>query len=178
MIVTLMRHYRVRFDWQKSYTPQGYRAAMRAYDSADVIDQSAKLSMDYQRIFISVLPRTMSTLVCMKGDAPHSATSLLNEVPMEPFTERPREYSLYWLNMRARMQWMLNSPRQPETRERTVARANEFIERYLIQDTTCLVIGHGFFPRVLSQELLKNGFEGKPIIRLNNGEQITYQKKV
>jgi len=174
MIVTLLRHYKVNYSWKGSYTPDGYSAAMREYDNADVFDQTIKLNMNYQMVFISNLPRTLSTLKYLKMDGQYIETPLLNEVPMEPFTDKPKEYILAKLNIRARLQWMFNRRRQPETRKRTTERAKEFITKHLTGDMNSLVIGHGFFLRVLSKEMLKHGFKGKRIVYMRNGEQYTY----
>jgi broad specificity phosphatase PhoE len=176
MLVTLMRHYKVNYHWEQSYTPTGFSRALMEYDKADVVDQKEDVGDSYQQILISALPRTLQTLRFLEINAPFISTELLNEVPIAPFTNRERAYGLIRLNVRARMQWMMGSGVQPETQRQTVARAQELIHTYLDREMNYLIIAHGFFLRVLSQELLKTGFKGEPIVHLKNGERKTYTK--
>jgi broad specificity phosphatase PhoE len=177
MKVTLMRHYKVNYTWKKSYTPEEYREAEHAYDNADILDQSKPPNEDYQKIVISAQPRALATLRILKGDVKYISTPLLNEVPMEPFSNRPKLYCRHRLNVMARIQWILNSPKQIETRKDTFARARVFIATYLTEDENCLIIGHRFFIRILSIEMLRHGFVGKLILRVQNGEQVNFYKK-
>jgi broad specificity phosphatase PhoE len=177
MIVTLMRHYKVNYSWKASYTPEEYRNAMREYDTADILDQSEVFTEDYQQIIISALPRTRATLKYLKGDAKYISTALLDEVSMEPFSDIPKQYSLMRLNVMARVQWMLNSTRQVETRKASIERARTFIRDYLNTNENCLIIGHGFFLRILSREMLKYGFTGNPIGYIKNGEKASFHRE-
>jgi hypothetical protein len=176
MIVTLMRHYKVKYSWKESYTPEEYRNAMLEYDSAEILAQTEKVTEDYEKIIISSLPRTLSTLGYLKANAKYISTALLDEVPMEPFTETPKHYSLMRLNIMARILWMFNCTRQAETRKGSVERARKFISNYLDTEENCLVIGHRFFFRILSLELLRQGFKGKLILRIENGEKATFYR--
>jgi hypothetical protein len=178
MIVTLMRHYKVSYSWKESYTPEEYRNAMLEYDSADIFAQTEVLTEDYHKIVISALPRTRATLKYLKADAKYISTALLDEVPMEPFSDTPKYYSLIKLNVMARVQWMLNSTRQVETRKGSIERARTFIKDYLNTNENCLVIGHGFFFRILSREMLKYGFTGRPIGYIKNGEKVSFHREI
>jgi hypothetical protein len=175
MTVTLLRHYKVIYARQRRCTPAGYRAALREYDEADVVDQHVPQTREYRRILTSTLRRTQLTLGFLYGEREHEQTPLLDEVPMAPFTDRDREYDAVFLDVMARFQWAFNNPRQPETRAMTVARAHAFMDAYLRGDESCLIIGHGFFFRVLSQEMLKRGFSGQTIAYMRNGESRTFQ---
>jgi broad specificity phosphatase PhoE len=178
MIVTLIRHYKVRYSWKTSYTPNEYRNAQQEYDFADILDQSEVLTEDYQKIVISTLPRTRATLKHLNCDAKFITTALLNEVPMEPFTDTAKHYSLIKLHVMARVQWMLNSTRQAETRKGSIERARVFIREYLNTSENCLIIGHGFFFRILSREMLKHGFTGKRIGYIKNGEKVSFCREI
>ena len=172
-----MRHYRVNYAWKKSYTPEEYRKAELEYDNAEIIDQHEPSTENYKKYFISSLPRTLATLRILKGDVKYISSPLLNEVPMEPFSHSLKHYSRHRLNVMARIQWMLNSPKQIETRKETFKRARVFIAKYLTTDENCLVIGHRFFLRILSIEMLRHGFVGKLIVRVQNGEQVKFYRE-
>jgi len=176
MTVTLMRHYRVDCRWESRYTAQSYRDAMRSYDDADVLDQKLELTNDCQRVITSALKRSRQTQALLCGERPSLHTELLNEVPLEPFTLDGRERSLHLWNAMARLQWLVNDRRQPETRRGTRARARRFVETFLREEGNYLVISHGFFLRMLSRELLKRGFTGRPIQFMRNGERRTYTR--
>ena len=178
MIVTLMRHYKVNYAWKKTYTAAEYKKAGQEYDKAEILDQLEPLTEDYHKIIISSLPRTLATLRKMKGDVKYISTPLLNEVPMEPFSHGLQHYNRHRLNIMARIQWMLNNSKQIETRIKTFERARIFIKDYLNADENCLIIGHRFFLRILSLEMLKQGFVGKLILRIENGERVTFVKKM
>jgi hypothetical protein len=177
MIVTLMRHYKVNYTWKKSYTPEEYRKAEQEYDYAEILDSSEPPLEDYEKIIISSMPRTLATLKILKADANYVTTSLLNEVPMEPFSLKPRHYGRHLLNAMARIQWILNNSRQIETRKKTFERARAFIANYLTTDEDCLIIGHRFFIRILSIEMRRHGFVGKLIVRIKNGEKVRFYRE-
>jgi broad specificity phosphatase PhoE len=174
MVVTLLRHYKVDYTWKRRYTPDAFRTALKEYDDANVIDQHKELA-GFQKVIISNLKRTLQTLKFIgKGDN-YQQTSLLDEVPMAPFTDKDRHFSLILLNVVGRMQWVFNSGRQPEKREKSTQRARTFIDEYLKENRSYLIIGHGLFLRVLSYEMLKRGFRGKRILHFDNGRYFTYQ---
>jgi broad specificity phosphatase PhoE len=172
--VTLLRHYKVIHSRQRKYTPAGYLIALREYDEAEVLNQYITLPNEYQRIITSTMKRTQQTFAFIYGRRKHEETALLNEVPMMPFTKRNREYDATFLDVTARVQWMFNNRNQPETRKLTITRAREFIDQYLQDGNSCLIIGHGFFLRTLAKQMLKNGFKGKEIMYIRNGEYHTY----
>ena len=174
MTVTLMRHYRVNIRWESRYTAQSYREAMRSYDNADVLDQRLEPDGEYQHVITSALKRSRQTQAFLCGRRPSLQTELLNEVPLEPFTRDRRERSLQLWNTMARLQWLVNDPKQPETRRGTRARAREFVDAFLRDEGSYLVISHGFFLRILSRELRKRGFRGRAIQFMRNGERRTY----
>jgi broad specificity phosphatase PhoE len=174
MTVTLFRHYKVIHSRRRRYTPAGYAASLKEYDAADVVDQRVQPPGEYMRIITSTLRRTRLTLAFLYGDREHERTPLLDEVSMAPFTDRDREYDATFLDAMARIQWAFNNPRQPETRAMTVERANAFMDEYLRDDASILIIGHGFFFRVLSREMLKRGFSGKAIVDMRNGDCRTF----
>jgi broad specificity phosphatase PhoE len=177
MTVTLLRHFKVLNQRPRRLTPDGYRADVKAYDEADVAPQEADPPPGFRRIITSGLRRTHLTCALLFGDRPFQSTHLLDEVSTAPFTDRDRPYDALFLDVMARLQWRLGSPRQPESRRETIARADRFIDEYLSDGGDCLVIGHGFFFRVLSARMLRRGFHGRRVVYLRNGEHRTYVRE-
>jgi broad specificity phosphatase PhoE len=176
MLVTLMRHYKVAYEWKTAYSPDGYRIALKEYDQAHVINQNLPIAWIYQSVVISSLPRTLETLAYLKRDAEYQSTSLLDEVPIEPHTDRLKNYSMNLLLTWARLQWAFNNGRQPETRKQTTERTKRFVEGFIKADQNYLIISHGTFLSVLSRILRKQGYEGKAILHIQNGEHFSYRK--
>jgi len=176
MTVTLLRHYKVLHTRPRSCTPSGYRETLRAYDDAGVLDQHVTLPQKYTRIITSSLRRTALTRDFLFGAVDSESSALLDEVPLAPFTDAEREFDPTFLDVMARIQWLANNPRQPETREQSLARARMFVDTFLREDHDYLLIGHGFFFRILSAELLRRGFAGRPVRYLHNGESRVYRR--
>ena len=174
MNVTLIRHFKVDYRWQRSYESEGYARAQREYDLADVSPQTINLPLRYDVVFVSTSKRTLQTLRFLAGSLPYEANDLLTEVPLAPFVQTKLVLPLWlWLIM-GRLQWVLNAKRQPETKSGSVARAISFLETLKSVKGNCLIVGHGFFLRVLSRQMIAAGFIGKRIGYLRNGEHKTY----
>ena len=172
-----MRHFKVQYHWKPSYTSDEYASADAEYDNADVIDQQIHLSKEYTMIFVSTLRRTQQTLYYLFGNVPFKQTNLLDEVRLAPFMySRIRLPLLMWLIM-GRIQWFLNIKRQPEARTDTIRRAEDFIKTIKALNGNVLIIGHGFFLRVLASKIIGMGFVGKAFDYLHNGEYHTYYFK-
>ena len=175
MTVILLRHFKVDYRWKPTCTPEEYRLAQTGYDQADVINQRKEVPRGWEWIVTSTLKRAIQTARYLCQDCNATQTSLLNEVPMAPFSGAPRRHWTITLNLAARLQWFLNLRQQPETRAQTIQRANAFIDGFLARGPSCLVVGHGLFLQVLSRQMLRRGFKGRPIGYLTNGEYCIYR---
>lgn len=174
MRVTLMRHFRVGYAWRRFCTAREFEDCVRGYDEADVVPGEASLAHGYARAYASPLKRARRTLLAVRPDLPSETSDLLKEVPMAPFLgARIRLPVLVWRAM-ARLQWLLNARRQPETRRQTRARAEAFADGIRRRGEDCLVVSHGFFLWTLSRVLLRAGFRGPRFLRLGNGERLDY----
>jgi broad specificity phosphatase PhoE len=176
LTVTLMRHFKVVFTWKARYTPAAFAKAQDEYDEADIVDQGVRLDGGFQRVITSSRKRTAKTLEYALGPREHRETELLDEVPMDPCTDRERPYSTAWLTAVSRLQWFFNSRRQAQNRRVSRERARRFIREYLAEEADYLVVGHRFNFRVLSRELRRCGFKGKAITLIRNGECFTYRR--
>ena len=174
MYVTLLRHHRVDHKWRKSCTSDEYAQEETAYAQAPIIGRKFSLPLKYDYYMTSTLKRAQLTLLLIFGNIQFKPTPLLDEVPLAPFINTKHRLNVYiWLIM-GRIQWFLNIKRQPETAKATYQRATQLVTRLKQMKKNCLLVGHGFFFRVLAAKLIQNGFSGKRIAFLHNAEYSTY----
>ncbi|MBR2653125.1 MAG: hypothetical protein IKD59_01105 [Lachnospiraceae bacterium] len=68
MIVAVIRHARVDMKWKFMMTSAGYDKGCADYDTADVMPVSVNLpEADFDRIYVSALPRTTATASSATG---------------------------------------------------------------------------------------------------------------
>lgn len=171
-----MRHFKVRHTWKRSCTSDEYAMEENTYSLAEVIPQEVQLPLRYNYYMTSTLKRAQQTLRYLIGETPFEITSLLDEVPLAPFITTQFRLSIYlWLIM-GRIQWFLNIRRQPETRIDTIARSKALITKIGTTNKNYLIVVHGFFLRILANQMIESGYSGKRISYMYNGEHSTYYK--
>ena len=82
MIVAVIRHAKVDMKWKFMMTSAGYDKGCADYDAADVMPVKVSLpEADFERIYVSALPRTTATAKQVFEDREFDKTALINEVP-------------------------------------------------------------------------------------------------
>ena len=157
MIVTVIRHAKVDMKWDLMMTSAGYDKGCADYDTAGVLPVTVRLpETEFERIYVSALPRTTATARQVFADREFESTALINEVPE---------------------QWFFNVPRQPETRAQTRLRARKAAQYLSQKNEDCAVFCHGFFMIFLLQELEKLGFKADhKRLHYSNGEAVVCRK--
>ena len=88
MVITIIRHAKVQFQWNSIYNSSKYRDACISYDASLIIHtvskERPKLS-NKQSIFISKMQRTYDTANLLFDNPEFKITPLLNEVPLSPY---------------------------------------------------------------------------------------------
>ena len=64
----------------------------------------------------------------------------------------------FW-NIAGRLQWMLGSKRQPESRKQTIERAKRFTQDITDKNEDCVLITHGFFMYTLISVMKSQGYK-------------------
>ena len=178
MIVAVIRHAKVDMKWEPLMTSAEYDKGCAAYDEAPVLPVTAKLPpIEFQRIYVSTLPRTAATARQVVGDREFHATSLINEVQAKSgFDTELKLPGFVWSAMHT-IQWLANIPRQPETRAQTRRRAKKFVRYLMRKNENCVVFTHGFFMVTLMQEMKKQGFRpDHERLHYRNGEVVICEK--
>ena len=128
MKILLIRHGEVAMTWKQHCTPEEYNKAVEAYEEADIVPIDKPLDTgDYEHIYVSTEKRAIQTqqqLFPTAGDDMVTQTPLLNEVPLEAFTDSPKSRPRWVYDLGGRMQWRWGSGQgesYADTRERADA---------------------------------------------------------
>lgn len=179
MVIGLIRHFKVDFRSDRKYfSPNDFSAAMERYENSPIIMDSIKINTaDWDICYCSTIRRAIETASHIyNGEIIYS--DLITEVPVAPFTNRNIKLPSFIWHLGGRIAWHKNHSSQPEGRSNTMKRIKLFmdaIEEY--QNKKILVVTHGFFMRVFSDHLVKNGFKGKIDFRPENGKLYLFENK-
>lgn len=166
MKIIIIRHEKVDMTWEKKYNSVTYDLACNKYDESPIVlsDKEYSKKDDAKTVYISELSRTYETACRLFSKEVFIKTALLNEVPLKSFKDTNKMYPLWIWNFVGRVQWLLESNRQAESKKKTIIRAKEMIKLLEENQEDCYLVTHGFFMRVLIKELKKRGYT----IRNNN----------
>jgi len=181
MVITIIRHAKVQFQWNSLSNSNEYRDACISYDTSPIIHtvskERPKLSNN-QSIFISKMQRTYDTANLLFDNPQFKITPLLNEVPLSPFINTKLKLPLFLWDICGRLQWYFNCKTQSETRRQTYLRARQAINLIKKENRDCILITHAFFMLTLIKVLKRNGFQiHKRNLRINNLAIITAVSK-
>jgi|GEM_PF-693453 len=165
--IYLLRHFRVKDDQKEKLNAQEFDTWVDEYD---------KMNLEYLDLD---LPPIDLCLVSPQNRAIASASHLnieyriderLREVEAKLFKQSRWKFSKnFWLAL-GRLRWLFNIGSR-ETRKDSYARAREIVEA--LQESkvqNILILTHGFFIKILAQELHKEGFRGDMDIKPKNGK--------
>lgn len=178
MKLGLVRHFKVNIKpGEGKLSPSQFEEAMKNYDYADVTSNGLIINKkEWDICYSSSLPRAVKTVQTIYGGE-IITTDLLCEVPILPFTKRNIILPSFVWHAAARFAWFKNKPSQPEGKNQTRKRVEEFLN--LINSSgkeNILIVSHGFFLSSLVRELSKRGFKGEMDMRPRNGKLYTFIK--
>jgi broad specificity phosphatase PhoE len=178
MIVTVIRHAKVDMKWDLMMTSAGYDKGCADYDTAGVLPVTVRLpETEFERIYVSALPRTTATARQVFADREFESTALINEVPERSGFDTGLKLPMFLWSAVSRIQWFFNVPRQPETRAQTRLRAKKAAQYLSQKNEDCAVFSHGFFMIFLLQEMEKQGFQvDHKRLHYSNGEAVICRK--
>ncbi len=176
MYITILRHFKVNYQWKKTYNSHSFQQAQTDYDNADIITQKLDLPLQYDLVILSSLKRTKQTYDCLQISVPFIKNELLDEIPLAPYKISSKEISvLKWLIM-GRIHWFLNIHSQPEIRRESKRKVQQIIDELCKMKKNCLIISHGVRLGLLAKQLRLKGFNGSAIRDPRNGIPYTYYK--
>ena len=173
MIITIIRHGKVNHIWKKWCTSSEFDEECRLYDSAPIEDMKNTGDIRASKVYISTLDRSFQTAKMLFGDRSFDRTDQINEVPLKSAFKTTLKLPLWFWNVVGRLQWLLNSNRQPETKRQTKDRAERFVKELINGGEDCALVTHGFFMHALIAAMKKHGFSpDKTSLKYQNGEAI------
>ncbi len=179
MVIKVIRHGKVDFDWKDRYDSEGFDRANIGYDESPIKVIEKRIDPQDELIFVSDLERTTDTanyLFDNRGN--YIRTELLNEVPARSYKDTDKLKSLHVWKPMSRIQWFFNNKRQFETRSQSMARALEAIDFIETYDQDAYVVCHAIFMKVLVRAFRKKGYKvsGNRPFFFKNLDQFTAKK--
>jgi len=156
--ITIIRHAKVDFTGQAWCTAKEFNRGNEDYDVADIIRDKKYHIKTSNPVYISGLIRTKETARLIFGNEKFHKTALCNEVPICAFTNKNLNLPTRIWEIVARILWIFNSKRQPETYRQTKKRANDLINHLELEKKDCYIVSHGVFMRVFRIEMKKRGY--------------------
>ncbi|MBK7104642.1 MAG: histidine phosphatase family protein [Ignavibacteriae bacterium] len=171
MKLGLVRHFKVITNEKTFLSSQEFAEAMRKYDLAPVHKNGLRInSNDWQICYCSTLPRAITTAEeIFSGKI--VKTDLIKEVPISPFTKMNIKLPSFIWHIGARIAWYKSHKSQIEDINQTKKRINEFYN--LIKSSgyeNIQIVSHGYFLKMFSDEMMKNGFKGNVKLNIKNAQ--------
>lgn len=172
MEIGLIRHFPVDYRFKRWSDSSAFDRDMDHYDKTGIIIPESRINpTGWDVCYCSTMSRAMKTAEILLGTG-IIPTDLLREVPLRAgFHTRLRLPLALWALI-GRIQWRLDCPSQPESREKTTARILDFYRKFCLtlgHQSRILVVTHGFFMVCFRKFLKKNGFSGPFFLKPGNG---------
>lgn len=175
MTIIIIRHGKVQMRWPDKCDSKEFDDACARYDFSEIENIPECLADDTScKIYVSTLKRSMETAkVLFPGKQLYELPEII-EVPLKSFRDTNKVYPLWLWNGIGRIQWLLNSKRQTETRKETSDRADKVIDFLENKGEDCILITHGFFMNTFLKKLKKRGYllNGERRIKIGNLQRI------
>lgn len=180
MKIGLVRHFKVIHKHDGRFmTSAQFNSWVEAYNNADIEDTDMEYSLSEWNVCISSdLSRAVQTAETIYPGSV-IVTDQLREIEVHSIHALGNLKLPYhmWMLM-GRMAWYFSHSSQAERKNETLDRARhtiEWIEEHY-SNRNVLVVSHGAFMKVLTQELFKKGYRGKGLMNPRNGAMYIYEK--
>jgi len=161
MTIYLLRHFKVQDNGNLWLNSNEFNHWVDTYDTLPLKMMNLDLPKEIELIYCSTLSRAKRTREEFLPEVETIYTDKLMEVGSQVFFDtKIRLYKYAWFAMGSIM-WYFNKC-GTENRIDTQRRAKELVEELkTLNKTDVLLISHGFFMKVLVEELIEQGFRGK-----------------
>ena len=178
MKIAIIRHAEVDFIWGRRCSSKEFDLKCGLYDSSPIKETVYRQSFrEYKKIYISELSRSRDTAERLFPDEEYIRSGLINEVPLRSSFDTKGKMPVWFWNISGRLQWFVNSKRQPEGRKQTIKRARRYVEMICKDNADCALVTHGFFMHTLIKEIKKMGFKtNSRSVKYKNGECVIAEK--
>lgn len=165
--ITILRHGRPDFDWERAAKGSDFRSLENAYDSAGVVgippEESLNL-VDYHNFVVcSHLPRSVQSAKALGANTIHLASPVFREMNLPYFDHISITLPIKLWVIIYRSLWFLGFSRNTESISIAKARAKVASTKLVELAAThqsVLFVGHGFLSHYVAKELLANNWMG------------------
>jgi broad specificity phosphatase PhoE len=179
MIIDLMRHFPVDFNFSKWSDSETFNQDMNSYNNAPVCPMKHRThNQQWDTCFSSTMKRAVDTAKLI-FNRDHIQTDQLREVPLVAGFKIPVKIPVFLWAVIGRLQWLFNSKHQPETRKQSSQRAHSIVSYTCLKaerNHKFLFVTHGFFMLCIRSELLRFGFRGPRLFHVKNGRLYRFEK--
>lgn len=165
--VTILRHGKPDFEWQRSVKGSEFRSLESAYDSAGVVGNPPKESLNlvnqHKCIVCSDLPRFIQSAKALGANSIHFSSAVFREMNLPYFDNAPIKLPLkHWVVL-LRSLWFMGFSRNTESISIAKGRAKKASEKLMelaVEHHSVLFVGHGFLNHYVAKELLEKNWVG------------------
>ena len=120
MVIILIRHARVDYDYKPQYRHFDFDKACDEYDYSPVFEDKCDTQFNTANtVYVSSLKRTHDTAKLILPDKEYIECRLFDEVPIKAFASLPLSMPTSPWFIIGRLQWFLGMRQQPESRQQT-----------------------------------------------------------
>jgi broad specificity phosphatase PhoE len=180
MKIGLVRHFKVKrgYPTQKWITPGEFTQWMEEYEASEVEDAEVDLGgVSWQKCYVSTIRRAEYTAETIY-DGELIKTDALREVPIYPLFKRNIKLPMILYPILIRIAWYFNHKSQLEPRTDVEKRIAKIVDRILDEsEDNALVVSHGGVMMFMRKELLRRGFKGPKLGKLENGKLFVFERE-
>lgn len=180
MKIGLVRHFKVNLKRKKYMTYEEFNEHTYNYDRADVIPNELVIDKEWSKCYCSTLPRAITTAKTIYHGEIILSDKLV-EIPVgAPLKLKFRIPYIFWTIL-ARFAWIRHYTSQPEGRQATLKRLEQFLEEIINEEnknSNILIVSHAGALYELRKMLLKRGFRGDKFLTANNGRLYVYKNNL
>ena len=167
MRITIVRHGRPDFEWERHVKGSEFSSLESAYDSAGIVghpsDESLGLVSRHRCIVCSDLPRSIQSAQALGAESIHLSSAVFREMNLPYFDNVPVRMPLkYWVVL-LRTLWFFGFSKNAESISNAKARARLATQQLVElarEHQSVLLVGHGFMNHYVARELLANHWVG------------------
>jgi broad specificity phosphatase PhoE len=165
--ITIVRHGRPNFEWQRNVRGSDFKNLESAYDSSGIAENPPEKSLglveQHKCIVCSDLPRSMQSAKALGANTIHVTSPVFREMNLPYFDNIPIKLPLkLWVAL-LRSLWFLGFSKNTESLSLAKARAKTASEKLVelaAEHNSVLFVGHGFLNHYVAKELLTNNWLG------------------
>ncbi|WP_316364233.1 histidine phosphatase family protein [Candidatus Thiodiazotropha sp. CDECU1] len=167
MHITILRHGKPDFEWQRTVKGSEFRSLEHAYDTAGIVGNPPEESLDlvnqHKCIVCSDLPRSLQSAKALGADSIHFSSAAFREMNLPYFDNVQIKLPLnYWVLL-LRSLWFLGFSKNTESISIAKTRAKKASEKLIElanEHHSVLFVGHGFLNHFVAKELRGNNWLG------------------